>query len=275
MELEDNKRRRRISEDEEARAPDGRVTAPALDDHHGAGHRHASGRDAGAPLRRHRLEAAAHHAAEARRPRAEDAPRTDRHRAAAGSTRMAAARSAGDARSRRRAGVQRRGWRTAEPFKTGWVMAVLKAHGIEPRWRRAATRTSHADVPARFRDINLHWHDLRHEYASRLVERGVPLAQVRDLLGHASITTTERYDNQRLEALQAPSNGSKEARRSIRRSKPRTKFQESFKIRPNRASPSAKTPPRNPQKSLTACGLESWYRYGDSNPGPVAENHVS
>jgi len=28
-----------------------------------------------------------------------------------------------------------------------------------------------------------------------LVERGVPLAQVRDLLGHASIVTTERYDN--------------------------------------------------------------------------------
>jgi len=28
-------------------------------------------------------------------------------------------------------------------------------------------------------------------------------------------------------------------------------------------------------KSLTACGMESWYRYGDSNPGPVAENHVS
>jgi hypothetical protein len=21
--------------------------------------------------------------------------------------------------------------------------------------------------------------------------------------------------------------------------------------------------------------LEDWYRYGDSNPGPVAENHVS
>ena len=36
-----------------------------------------------------------------------------------------------------------------------------------------------------------------------LVERGVPLAQVRDLLGHASILTTERYDNQKLEALQA------------------------------------------------------------------------
>ena len=46
-------------------------------------------------------------------------------------------------------------------------------------------------------------HDLRHEYASKLVERSVPLDQVRDLLGHASIVTTERYDNQRLEALEA------------------------------------------------------------------------
>jgi site-specific recombinase XerD len=30
-----------------------------------------------------------------------------------------------------------------------------------------------------------------------------PLAQVRDLLGHASILTTERYGNQKLEAVQA------------------------------------------------------------------------
>jgi integrase len=49
---------------------------------------------------------------------------------------------------------------------------------------------------------DLRWHDLRHEYASRLAERGVPLSPVRDLLGHASITTTERYDNQTLAALQ-------------------------------------------------------------------------
>ena len=88
-------------------------------------------------------------------------------------------------------------------FKKAWVVAVLKAHGVDPRWRKGAYKDLSAECQQRFRDINLHWHDLRHEYASRLVERGVPLAQVRDLLGHASILTTERYDNQRLEALQA------------------------------------------------------------------------
>jgi Phage integrase family len=57
---------------------------------------------------------------------------------------------------------------------------------------RAIALTDRGRGQERFRETNLHWHDLRHEYASRLVERGVPLAQVRDLLGHASILTTER-----------------------------------------------------------------------------------
>ena len=49
---------------------------------------------------------------------------------------------------------------------------------------------------------DLRFHDLRGEFASRLVEKGVPLSQVRDLLGHASIVTTERYDRQTFEALE-------------------------------------------------------------------------
>ncbi len=47
------------------------------------------------------------------------------------------------------------------------------------------------------------FHDLRSEYASRLVECGVPLTQVRDLLGHCSIIVTERYDRVRLDRLKA------------------------------------------------------------------------
>jgi integrase len=42
---------------------------------------------------------------------------------------------------------------------------------------------------------------LRSEYASRLVEKGVPLSPVRDLLGHCSIVMTERYDRQVLATL--------------------------------------------------------------------------
>ncbi|UGT71566.1 site-specific integrase [Nocardia gipuzkoensis] len=36
-------------------------------------------------------------------------------------------------------------------------------------------------------------HDLRHTYASRLLERGIPIEDVSRLLGHASVTTTMRY----------------------------------------------------------------------------------
>lgn len=40
---------------------------------------------------------------------------------------------------------------------------------------------------------DFHIHDLRHTCAAWLVGIGVPLAEVRDLLGHASVVVTERY----------------------------------------------------------------------------------
>jgi integrase/recombinase XerD len=39
----------------------------------------------------------------------------------------------------------------------------------------------------------LHFHCLRHSYATRALEKGVPINQVQILLGHSNISTTNRY----------------------------------------------------------------------------------
>jgi integrase len=55
---------------------------------------------------------------------------------------------------------------------------------IDDAWRRAC---------AGAKIQNLHMHDLRREFASRLLESGANTALVRDWLGHASLTMTSRY----------------------------------------------------------------------------------
>ena len=42
---------------------------------------------------------------------------------------------------------------------------------------------------------NVHFHVLRHSFASNLIRRGVPIVNVKELLGHAHISTTEIYSH--------------------------------------------------------------------------------
>ena len=51
-------------------------------------------------------------------------------------------------------------------------------------------------------DKAIHFHSLRHSFASYLVQQGVSLPTIKDLLGHTSITTTEIYSHLDVSSLQ-------------------------------------------------------------------------
>ncbi len=95
--------------------------------------------------------------------------------------------------------------------RRAWQTTVLRAHGHKPAWiwkKKAApndkgtTRLS-PESEAAYRAINLHFHDLRHEGGSRLVESGWPVHHVQHMLGHASLQQTSTYLNATLRGLHA------------------------------------------------------------------------
>jgi integrase len=97
-------------------------------------------------------------------------------------------------------------------FRSGWETLLLLANGIEPTRPARGQRPSNRKALAQ---INLHWHDLRHEALSRLADDGVPVRELQLLAGHASITTTQRYMNARANSL-AESMRQARARRAAR-----------------------------------------------------------
>lgn len=75
--------------------------------------------------------------------------------------------------------------------KTAWENARLKAHGYEVKRERNARLS--AECRRQLADINLHFHDLRREAGSRLLDAGVPLGVIQAFLDHANISTSSRY----------------------------------------------------------------------------------
>jgi integrase len=86
-------------------------------------------------------------------------------------------------------------------FATAWENAVLRAHGY-PVVRNRRTHGLEADSRKRFAEVDLHFHDLRHEAGSRMVEAGWPLHHVQRMLGHANISQTSTYLNAEVTGLQ-------------------------------------------------------------------------
>ena len=50
-------------------------------------------------------------------------------------------------------------------------------------------------------DKSIHFHSLRHSFASNLAQKGVNLYTIKELLGHSSITTTEIYSHLNMDSL--------------------------------------------------------------------------
>lgn len=74
--------------------------------------------------------------------------------------------------------------------RSGLLFPGIDGAAIEySRWRRGTW--DRAVGLAGIGDVTIH--DLRHTYASWLVQDGVTLEELRDLLGHSTITVTERY----------------------------------------------------------------------------------
>lgn len=78
-------------------------------------------------------------------------------------------------------------------IKRAWETCVLKAHGHQPSYNRANGLA--AASREALKNINLTFHDLRHEAGSRLLEAGWPLHNVSHMLGHANIAQTSTYLN--------------------------------------------------------------------------------
>jgi integrase len=104
------------------------------------------------------------------------------------------------------------GGRVRGSFKTAWESLLLVANGHNTRRAKPGARVDRE----KRRKIDLHWHDLRHEGACRLLAGGVDIRVVQLILGHSDIKTTQRYLNMTDEELRKALTGVWERRRQLK-----------------------------------------------------------
>jgi integrase len=97
-------------------------------------------------------------------------------------------------------------------FKTAWESLLLLANGHDTKRAKPGARVDRDKL----RQIDLHWHDMRHEGACRLLADGVDIRTIQLMLGHADIKQTQRYLNITDEELRKAMNGVWERRRQLR-----------------------------------------------------------
>jgi integrase len=97
-------------------------------------------------------------------------------------------------------------------FKTAWESLLLLANGHDTKRANAGARVDREKL----RKIDLHWHDLRHEGACRLLADGLDIRIIQLMLGHADVKQTQRYLNITDEELRKAMTGAWERRRQLR-----------------------------------------------------------
>jgi integrase len=97
-------------------------------------------------------------------------------------------------------------------FKTAWESLLLLANGHDTRRAAPGARVDRAKL----QQIDLHWHDLRHEGACRPLADGVDIRTIQLMLGHSDIKTTQRYLNITDEEVRKAMTGVWERRRQLR-----------------------------------------------------------
>ena len=106
----------------------------------------------------------------------------------------------------------------------------------------------------------------------------MPLPQVRDLLGHASITTTERCDNQKLENLQVAAARLETGESFDPNPQPAPRTERQVFVKNSTTEPRSDASSRRSKtatKSREEEKLADWLGGRDSNPDNVVQSHVS